>query len=90
MELGETKSCPDVDVKDQERRQSKLTAKAMAKKIERLQTERQAKFHKIKGVTKLIKELMHAKYNALSIQSHLKNVSVLFEDVSHLHESVIQ
>lgn len=74
-----------------ERRRIKLTAKALACKIESIQKERQAKVNKLKGVVNLVKELMQNpnEHNAQSIQSHLDNVYVLFDDATKLHDAVI-
>lgn len=89
MEPNELKLCPDVNARDENKRQMKPTAKALANKIEGLQTKRQAKVHKVKGAIKVIKDLMQREDNAVNVQSQLEILSALFKDAIRLHQSVI-
>ncbi|XP_034530056.1 uncharacterized protein LOC117805434 [Notolabrus celidotus] len=89
MESGRSNPSSDVGQKKEDKRQSKLTAKAFANKIESLQKERKVKVNQIKGVSKEIKGLMQNKDNATNIQSQLENLHVLFDDAGKLHDSVI-
>lgn len=88
MDSSGLKSGPDVSRRDENKRPSKPSVKALQNQIERLQADRQAKVNKIKGATKAIKGLMQIDDNAPSVQS--QNVSVLLEDAGQLHEAVIQ
>ena len=73
----------------EQKRQSKPTAKALAYKMDHLQRERKAKVNKIEAISKEIHVLMQSSDNAETIQSHLYNVSALYDEASQLHDSVI-
>lgn len=54
---------------DNGKRQTKLTVKAKANKIERLQKEDKSNVNKIKGLTPIVKQLMKRKENAPQMHS---------------------
>ena len=73
----------------EQKRQPKPTAKALANKMEHLQKDRKAKVKKIEAIGKEIHVLMQSSDNVETIQSHLHNVSALYDEASQLHDSVI-
>ena len=73
----------------EQKRQPKLTAKALANKMEILQKERKAKVNLIEAIVKEVDELMQSSDNAETIQTHLHNVPALYDEASQLHDAVI-
>lgn len=71
-----------------EKREIKLTAKAMENKIERLQHERKIAVNKIKGLIPQIKAHMKSKENATEISSHLNNLNALCKNAIDLHNEL--
>lgn len=88
MDSNRSRLCSNDDANGEKKRRSKLTAKALENKIS-IQAERKAKVNKIKISVRMIKELMQTENNAPIIQSHLDGMSVLLEDASQLHNTVI-
>ncbi|KAK0143558.1 hypothetical protein N1851_018298 [Merluccius polli] len=74
---------------DEHKRESKLTTKALDNKIEKLQKERQAMGHKIKGLIKEIKDLMQKDDNAPQVRPQLENLIKMVGEITLLHKSVI-
>lgn len=74
---------------DETKRPTKLTVKALAGKIQRLQKERQASVNKIKGVIQSIKDLMQTDENVSVVRSQLGNIIKLSEDIILQHKAVI-
>ncbi len=71
------------------KREIKLTAKALANKIESLQKERKKDVNKIKGLIPEIKSLMTRKENAFQLQMLFKTLVQLCENASKLHDMLI-
>ena len=82
----ETKSLLDDGM---EKRVVKLTAKALANKIETLQTERKSCVKRHKRLAEEIKGLMESDVNARDVQCKLDLMLQLFENAKVCHDSVI-
>lgn len=72
-----------------EKREVKLTAKALESKIERLQHERKSAVNKIKALIPQIKALLKSKENAPEILSQLDNVNALSKKATDLHNEFV-
>ena len=75
---------------EREKREIKLTAKAMENKIERLQHERKSAVNKIKELIPQIKAHMKSKENVTEIPSQLNNLNALCKKATDLHNEVLQ
>ena len=71
------------------KRETKLTAKAWANKIEKLQHERKIIVNKIKGLIPEMKVLMKSKENVSHVQPHLENLIQLCENAIMSHNALI-
>lgn len=71
------------------KRESRLTAKALQYKVERLQEERKAKVKRIKSTIREITELKKNVDNVEKIWSCLGNVSSLYTEACQLHDMMI-
>lgn len=74
---------------DEGKRETKLTAKALANKIESLQRERKKDVNKIKGLIPEMKSLMTRRENASQLQMLFKTLVQLCENASKLHDMLI-
>lgn len=74
---------------DENRRRIKLTAKALENKIEKLQKDHQTQVHKIKGIIKVMKDLMQNDDNATHVRSQLENLCQMVKETTLIHGSVI-
>lgn len=90
MEPSGSTLCPDVNARGEQKRQIKLTVKALENRIIGLQADRKAKVNKIKAAVREIKGLMQTGNNVTSVESHLENLSVLLGNAGQLHDAVIQ
>lgn len=72
-----------------EKREVKLTAKALAIKIEKLQKERKVLVDKIKALIPAIKELMKRKENVHQVQQQIQTLIQLHDTAIELHKSLI-
>ncbi|KAG7517888.1 hypothetical protein JOB18_018771 [Solea senegalensis] len=75
---------------EREKREIKLTAKAMENKIERSQHERKGAVNKIKELIPQIKTHMKSKENVTEIPSQLNNLNALCKKATDLHNEVLQ
>ena len=75
---------------EREKREIKLTAKAMENKIERLQHEHKSAVNKIKELIPQIKAHMKSKENVTEIPSQLNNLNALCKKATDLHNEVLQ
>lgn len=73
----------------EEKRSAKLTAKALAFKMETLQKERKAHVNKIKGLTRDIKELMNKDDNAKAVLLNLEKLNDLYKNAKAVHDAFI-
>lgn len=71
------------------KRETKLTAKALANKIESLQMQRKSNVNKIKSQIPEMKNLMKRKENASQMQIQFKTLVQLCENASKIHDMVI-
>lgn len=71
------------------KRQTKLTAKAWAHKIEKLQHERKITVNKMKVLIPEMKALMKQKENASHVQCHMDRLIQLCENATKLHDELI-
>lgn len=71
------------------KREIKLTSKAMANKIEKLQQERKNIVHKIKRLIPEMKTLMRTKENVTTVQLHTDNLYQLYENATTLHNMLL-
>ncbi len=71
-----------------EKREIKLTAKALKNKIERLQHERRSAVNKIKVLIPQIKAHMKSKENVTEIPSQLNNLNALCKKATDLHNEL--
>lgn len=78
--------CPD---KEKEKRQIKLTAKALGNKIERLQHERKSAVNEVKALIPQIKVHMKSKENVNEIPSELKNLNTPCKKATDLHNELM-
>lgn len=67
----------------------KLTAKALANKIESLQKERKAYVDKIKCLIPAMKELMKRKENVQEVRTQLKILTQYLDTAVNLHQTLI-
>ncbi len=81
----ENNECEMVDGK----RSVKLTAKALANKVESLQKERKMYVNKIKDLIPAMKGLMKSRENAQELKSHLKTLTQRLDCAVNLHQTII-
>ncbi|KAJ0068359.1 hypothetical protein NL108_005935 [Boleophthalmus pectinirostris] len=82
--------CADVQtVKPKERRTIKLTAKAFADKLEKLQSNRKTKLNKAANLRKTIQDLIQKESQTSEIQNVFDELLVLCEDVKAVHDTVM-
>lgn len=74
---------------DEQKREIKLSIKALANKIENLQKERKAMVNKTKGLTNIIKDLMQNDDNVPQVRSQLETLVQMVENTKLLHESLV-
>lgn len=74
---------------DGSKRETKLTAKALANKIESLQREQKKDVNKIKGPIPEMKSLTTRKENASQLQMLFKTLVQLCENASKRHDMLI-
>ena len=77
------------EMENMENRTVKLTAKALACKMETLQKQRQSNVTKMKELSHEIKGLMKSDENAKKVQFKLDELKQLHENATATHESVI-
>ena len=70
-------------------RELKLTAKAFANKIEKLQEERKMTVNKMKGLIPQMKTFMNTKENVSHVQSLLENLNQRCEHATSSHNVLI-
>lgn len=71
------------------KRNVKLTAKALACKVENLQKERKTHVNKMKGLIPDIKELMKRKENVQEVKVQLQTLTQLLDTAVNLHQTII-
>ena len=74
---------------DQQKREIKLTAKALSNKIEMVQKERKAKVNKMKEVSNAMRDLMQDDGNATQVRSQLDDLTQMIHEFTMLHQSLI-
>lgn len=71
------------------KREPKLTAKALALKIEALQKDRKAKVNQMKSLILSMKGLMECDENASQLSPMVESLKCLKDDASVLHKEVL-
>lgn len=92
QEVSNVKNTQDKvsDVKNaQDKRQGVLTEKALANKIEKIQTQRKKHVTKMKSVIGSLKELMNDDENESQVKLQLNELIHLFKNAIELHESLL-
>lgn len=74
---------------EKEKREVKLTAKALENKMERLQNERKTTVNKIKALIPQMKSQMKSKENVSQIPSDLEKLNALCEKANSLHNELL-
>lgn len=89
--MSDTKNGSDASYsgKDEYKRQRKLTFKALAEKIHKLQKEWQTNINKIKVLIQSAKELMQKDDNASLVKSQLEHSITLLHNATQQHKAVI-
>lgn len=89
MEMSQINDVAECLNMEREKREIKLTVKALENKIERLQHERKNAVHKIKELIPQIKAHMKSKENETEIPSQLDNLNALCKKATELHNELL-
>lgn len=87
-EMSQINAVAECSNMENEKREIKLTAKALEIKIERLQHERKSSVNKIKALIPQIKAHMKSK-NVTEIPSQLNNLNALSKKATDLHNELL-